>query len=359
MKKYDDRFQLNTGVIYSNEFMNWIDTKEYRNAILEMENNLQELFERRKIKPLELDPGSPYEEDKLLEYKYLRQRSAMENGPPFTEIFLTGKSEDDSFKLDLVEELSSPTAFVEGPVILDPFDVELDSEQNIVKPVFDDIDHLSEDQINMDNELQTRRQPVLKRFMYEYSTDLILTRAKDSPEVFDFFMGFALRQVKPLVLDQFLDYHFSKNYESKSSEFKRVIDLILRTMNFLFDESTFENLNKAMGNYGEVNISNEPKNNTTSNFDSSNLSNNRRSVIAFEFIFRELGIRQLDKKVQARFIHFITGKNVDNIYKLLRNPLCERVSDSINEYKIVQEEFMKIGHIQLVDRIGIEITKIK
>jgi hypothetical protein len=357
MKKYDDRFQLNTGVIYSNEFMYWIDTKEYRNAILEMENNIQELFERRKIKPLKLDPGSPYEEQKLLEYKYLRQRSALENGPPFTEIFLTQKSDDDSFELDFLEELSRPTAFVEGPVILDPFDVEFDSEQNIVKPVFDDIDQPSEEQINMDNELQTRRQPVLKRFMYEYSTDLVLTRAKDSPKVFDFFMGFALRQVHYSNLDQFLFYQLAENYASNTKEFKRIIEMILRKMYFLFDESTIQNVKDIIEvHFYDSTTESAGISNTNRNF--RNLQNTtRRQVIAMQIIFKALDIRNIDNSAKARVIEFLTGKNSKNIYDMVCKPLAESDIDIQKDYEMVKSVLEELGDNQIITLVNEEMRK--
>jgi hypothetical protein len=80
----------------------------------------------------------------------------------------------------------------------------------------------------------------------------------------------------------------------------------------------------------------------------------RRQVLAIYFIFNELGVRNIDKTVQARFIQFLTNKNQSNIYKILSNPfkgLDESNTKIKDDLLYVKNLFDELGLSQLSKKI--------
>jgi len=80
----------------------------------------------------------------------------------------------------------------------------------------------------------------------------------------------------------------------------------------------------------------------------------KRQVLAIYFIFNELGVKNIDKTVQARFIQFLTNKNQSNIYKILSNPfkgLDESNTKIKDDLLYVKNLFDELGLSQLSKKI--------
>lgn len=76
-----------------------------------------------------------------------------------------------------------------------------------------------------------------------------------------------------------------------------------------------------------------------------------RQVIAMGFILKELGVRNVDKKVQSQFIEFLTGKNEKEIYDRVRELDQTIYNWKGRDGKYVQDWFTKLGLTDLAQKI--------
>lgn len=81
-----------------------------------------------------------------------------------------------------------------------------------------------------------------------------------------------------------------------------------------------------------------------------------RQVIAVHYLLKYVNVRNVDKTEIARFIQFLTGKNLDNIYKKLQNPF--KVNDkALNEdLRFVRNYFERLNLTEIVKMINNEIS---
>lgn len=89
-----------------------------------------------------------------------------------------------------------------------------------------------------------------------------------------------------------------------------------------------------------------------------------RQVLAIYYLLNEIdrkGINQIDKTIKARFIEFLTGKNYNNIYKVVSNPfkgLDSKNPKSIkNDMEYIANHFEKLGIQSIVDQINNDIKQ--
>lgn len=89
-----------------------------------------------------------------------------------------------------------------------------------------------------------------------------------------------------------------------------------------------------------------------------------RQVLAIYYLLNEIdrkGINQIDKTIKARFIEFLTGKNYNNIYKVISNPfkgLDSKNPKSIkNDMEYIANHFGKLGIQSIVNQINNDIKQ--
>ncbi|MBI5542187.1 MAG: hypothetical protein HY951_19175 [Bacteroidia bacterium] len=80
-----------------------------------------------------------------------------------------------------------------------------------------------------------------------------------------------------------------------------------------------------------------------------------RQVLAVHYLFKFMQVKNVDKTEIARFIQFLTGKNFDNIYKKLQNPLKINDKSAKEDLRFVREYFERLGMIEVVKIINNEL----
>lgn len=83
----------------------------------------------------------------------------------------------------------------------------------------------------------------------------------------------------------------------------------------------------------------------------------KRQVLALYYMLKQLGVKHIDKTVQARFIEFLTGKNNKSIYDSVRE-----VDDIIfikggEDARYVREWFEKLGLTEIVNELDAMLGK--
>ncbi|HEY4786313.1 MAG TPA: hypothetical protein VIH57_09690 [Bacteroidales bacterium] len=80
-----------------------------------------------------------------------------------------------------------------------------------------------------------------------------------------------------------------------------------------------------------------------------------RHVLAMHYLFKYCHVKDADEIEKARFIHFLTGRNLNNIYKKVRNPLDGSDKHINEDLKYVRGYFEKLGMKEIVKMINNEI----
>ncbi len=80
-----------------------------------------------------------------------------------------------------------------------------------------------------------------------------------------------------------------------------------------------------------------------------------RQVLAVHYLFKFMQVKNVDKTEIARFIQFLTGKNFDNIYKKLQNPLKINDKSAKEDLRFVREYYERLGITEVVKMINNEI----
>lgn len=80
-----------------------------------------------------------------------------------------------------------------------------------------------------------------------------------------------------------------------------------------------------------------------------------RQVLVFHYLFNYLKVSNIDRTEKARFIHFLTGKNFDSIYKKLGTPYKENMKAAKKDLRFVRDYFEKLGLREIVKMINNDI----
>jgi len=80
-----------------------------------------------------------------------------------------------------------------------------------------------------------------------------------------------------------------------------------------------------------------------------------RQVLSVHYLLKYANVKNVDKTEIARFIQFLTGKNLDNIYKKLQNPF--KVNDKAlkEDLRFVRDYFERLNLPEIVKMINNEI----
>ncbi|MBI5539063.1 MAG: hypothetical protein HY951_03325 [Bacteroidia bacterium] len=81
-----------------------------------------------------------------------------------------------------------------------------------------------------------------------------------------------------------------------------------------------------------------------------------RQVLAVHYLLQYYNVKNVDKTEIARFIQFLTGKNLDNIYKKIQNPFKVNDKSVKDDLRFVREYFEKMGMAEVVKMINSELN---
>ena len=81
-----------------------------------------------------------------------------------------------------------------------------------------------------------------------------------------------------------------------------------------------------------------------------------RQVLAIHYIFKCFQVKNVDKTEIARFIKFLTDKNLGNIYKKLQNPFKVNEKSLKSDLRFIREYFEKLGITNVVKMINNELN---
>jgi hypothetical protein len=80
-----------------------------------------------------------------------------------------------------------------------------------------------------------------------------------------------------------------------------------------------------------------------------------RQVLAIHYLLKYCQVKNVDDTEKARFVHFLTGKNLDNIYKKVQSPLGGANKYVAEDLKFVRGYFERLGMKEIVKMINNEI----
>jgi hypothetical protein len=87
-----------------------------------------------------------------------------------------------------------------------------------------------------------------------------------------------------------------------------------------------------------------------------------RQVLAMHYLFEHCNVVNVDTTEKARFIQFLTGREINaknigntNIYKKLKSPFPQSEKTLINDLQFIRTYFEKLGLIEIVSKINKEI----
>jgi hypothetical protein len=81
-----------------------------------------------------------------------------------------------------------------------------------------------------------------------------------------------------------------------------------------------------------------------------------RQVLAVHYLMKYCQVKDVDKTVIARFIYFLTSKNHENIYKLVRNPLKGTLLKNNEDLKFIRKYFEELQMEEVVKMINNEMA---
>jgi len=81
-----------------------------------------------------------------------------------------------------------------------------------------------------------------------------------------------------------------------------------------------------------------------------------RQVLAMYYIFESAKIISVSYIDKARFIEFLTGKNLDNITKCLAKPQKEKRSENVKDLRCVRQFFEKLKMTEVLKMIDRDIV---
>jgi hypothetical protein len=81
-----------------------------------------------------------------------------------------------------------------------------------------------------------------------------------------------------------------------------------------------------------------------------------RQVLAVHYLLKYANVKNVDKTEITRFIHFLTGKNFDNIYKKLQNPFKLNDKSLKEDLRFIRDYFERLGMIEIVKMINNELN---
>ena len=81
-----------------------------------------------------------------------------------------------------------------------------------------------------------------------------------------------------------------------------------------------------------------------------------RQVLAVHYLLKYANVKNVDKTEITRFIHFLTGKNFENIYKKLQNPFKLNDKSLKEDLRFIQDYFERLGMIEIVKMINNELN---
>ncbi|MCX6214556.1 hypothetical protein [Spirosoma sp.] len=83
-----------------------------------------------------------------------------------------------------------------------------------------------------------------------------------------------------------------------------------------------------------------------------------RQVLAMKFLLEYAKINVTNDKAAERFLHFLTGKSKENLYKLWRNPYNKDLfTAEVDDLRFIRKFFEELGAVEIVKAINNEIDK--
>jgi len=82
-----------------------------------------------------------------------------------------------------------------------------------------------------------------------------------------------------------------------------------------------------------------------------------RQVLTVHYLLKYCQVKNIDNTEKARFIHFLTGKNYDNIYKRVQSPLNGSDKYINEDLKYVRRYFEQLGMKEVVKMINNELEQ--
>lgn len=171
-------------------------------------------------------------------------------------------------------------------------------------------------------------------------------------DYFDYFFAVRFRLVDFMKIRQFLFYQYNKNFNDDIKSYEIFLhDLLLKYDDLLNDKKREIVASKVIDEIkqGAMTIS------------SSEIDNTDDAVLAVKVLAIHYLLKAIEPEMKrkdaakSRFITMITGKNPDNIYKMVQNPLSSRSGKlRIEEMEAVRKYFQDLDLPGVIDIINMD-----
>lgn len=182
-------------------------------------------------------------------------------------------------------------------------------------------------------------------FMNQYIVDRI-----DDKEYFDYFFAIRFRLMDFMKIRQFLFFQYNKNFKNDINAYEIFLhDLLLKYDDLLNDKQRGVVAAKVIDE-----IKQGVKVISTSEFNKTDDAVLAVKVLAIHYLLKAVDPEMKRKDAaKTRFINMLTGKNPDNIYKMVQNPLATRTGNNrLDEMEEVRKYFQELGLSQVLDLIN-------
>lgn len=181
-------------------------------------------------------------------------------------------------------------------------------------------------------------------FMNQYIVDRI-----EDEEYFDYFFAVRFRLIDFMKIRQFLFFQYNKNFKNDINAYEIFLhDLLLKYDDLLSDKKRGIIATKVIEE-----IRQGAKVITNSEFDKTDEAVLAVKVLAIHYLLKAIDPEMKRKdSAKTRFINMLTGKNPDNIYKMVQSPLATRTGNNrIDEMEEVRKYFQELGLPQVLQLI--------
>lgn len=187
--------------------------------------------------------------------------------------------------------------------------------------------------------------------MVDFTNQYVVDRVEDE-EYFDYFFAVRFRLIDFMKIRQFLFFQYNKNFKNDITTFEIFLhDLLLKYDDLLNDKKRGVVAAKVIDEIkqGVKVISNSEVDKT----DDAVLA---VKVMAIHYLLKAIDPDMKRKDAaKTRFINMLTGKNPDNIYKMVQSPLSSRSGKlRIEEMEAVRKYFQELDLPGVIDIINMD-----
>ncbi|MEZ5013667.1 MAG: hypothetical protein R2794_05195 [Chitinophagales bacterium] len=184
-------------------------------------------------------------------------------------------------------------------------------------------------------------------FMNQYIVDRI-----EDEEFFDYFFAVRFRLVDFMKIRQFLFFQYNKNFKNDINAYEIFLhDLLLKYDDLLNDKKRGIVASKVIDE-----IKQGVKVISTSEVDKTDEAVLAVKVMAIHYLLKAIDPEMKRKDAaKTRFINMLTGKNPDNIYKMVQSPLSSRSGKlRIEEMEVIRKYFQELDLPGVIDIINMD-----